>query len=119
MAEERDRTAVAVGPRREDARRVDGRELAHLDAALRGEHVLLEAMGRELVEIAFGVLHREKEESDVVMRDEIQRRGQQHTLPYRAMRSAAAEGRRQNHERDQDALHTHRPLDQWRLGGPT
>src|SRR2546422_8737272 len=76
-------------------------------------------MRRELVEIAFGVLHREQEESDVVMWDEIQRRGQQHSLPYRAMRSAAAKSRRENDEADQDALHTHRHLDQWRLGAPT
>src|SRR5436309_12960209 len=50
MAEEGDGTAVCVGPRREDAARIRRLELAHLDAALRGEHVFLEAMRRELVD---------------------------------------------------------------------
>src|SRR6266581_1230024 len=110
VPEEGDGATVGIGRRREDAARIRRFELAHLDAALRGEHVFLEAMGRELVEVALRVLHRELEQPDIVMRDEIQRRGEKHPLPHRPARSAASNNGQDDEGTDNDATRTHRDL---------
>src|SRR5882762_6364067 len=121
VAEEGDGAAVRVGRRRKDAARIRRGELAHLDAALCREHVFLEAMRRELVEGALRVLHRELEQPDVVMRGEVQYRWEQHALPYRPARSAAASENRQDDEAtDHDAKHAHRDLSEGgSFGAPT
>src|SRR5207237_5365403 len=88
-------------------------ELAHLDAVLRREHVLLEAMRRELMQGALRVFDGELEQPDVVMRDEVQGRREQHALAYGVTRSgsaAAAENGQDDKETNHDAKHAHRDL---------
>ena len=119
MAEECDRAAVGVRGVLKHAGRIGGVELAHFDPALRREHVLLEPMCRKLVEIALGILHREREEPDVVMRNEIQVGRQQHALTHRPVTSAAPEDHQDKEEANGDTRDAHRHLGLGRLGGPT
>src|SRR5439155_5547810 len=104
---------------REYAGRVCRRELAHLDAGLRGEHVFLEPPRGELVEVALRVLHRELEQADVVVRHEIQRRRKEHALPGWVVAATAAENREQEEGTKQNAKHAHWDLASGGFGDPT
>src|SRR5438067_13727568 len=107
MTEERDRTIGRVIGRGENARRVGRCELAHFDAALRGEHVLLKAPRGKLVEVALRILHRELKQTDAVMWAEVQRRRQEHALTSRVLSSTATETRHDAEAANENAKDAH------------